>query len=1170
MERGVFALCCVLGLSLARASPALILGGPDGGAIEADRDADPDADADLLLLGVRIERELLDDVMPAYRRQGALLLPLSALVQLLELDIDVDLRRAVAAGTISGQPFRLDAADLRVKFGDSERPLTGAVERHADDLYVGLDLLELWLPAELVADERAALLTLWPRQPLPSRLRREREQRATFLGGGDHESVDAGARVAVPYRLFDAPFADLTMRATIGDAPGSNTMNHTALLSGDLLGLESLLFVSGTRSDPFAQARLSLGRRDPDHRLLGPLRASELVLGESFHPGIELVTAARSGPGILLSNFPLGYVSRFDQQSFVGELPPGWEVELYRGVELLAYRSSRADGRYEIRDVPLLFGTNRFRLVFYGPYGERREITETYEVGRSQTPPGRLRYRLSANDPETAAPRGHLELSYGIARSLSLSFSGAAIEVGGSEDAKESRGYYQAGLRGTLGRWFTTLDFAGDDAGGSAVQGRVQTRLGQLGLSLEQSFFSSYTSEAFPSPQGELESRTLLRLDGGVPMFGRRRLPLSLRLRHDRLAAGGSYSEIGARLSTSRRGLFVSNELQWSATDLGVARSERGDGRLLLSRYGSGLALRGELAYALAPAVEPTEVSLTAERRLARSFTLSLGARHSLATEETHYLVEGAKRKGAFGFGVLLDFSEGSGLRATASFSVGVAPDPFSQRWYTDAQPVAAMGALAVRAFLDTDADGVQDPGEPPLAGVGFTVDGVPRAERTDESGLLLLPRVPVHRETAVRVQPATLEDPLHVPAREALRLVPRIGRTAVLDFPVLSTGEITGTARFEENGDWRAASNLSLQLVDAGGGVIAETRTAYDGFYDFTLVPPGRYTLRLDPDQPVVTSTGLAGRTVEVPAGGAILDGVDLGIPVPSGGGEGEGLAVAVAEWAPAGTAEPATPLDPATRGESPVTRSSRRPVRDETIPAAVTSIPLALASGEPAPFAPLEPARPTPVRGAPGRGAAGRGGRALAFVSPDWQTRGASYGVQVGSFRERGRAIAAAAECARSLTMPCDVVQVELSSLGLWHRVVAGRLATSAEAWELRRRIDDGTIGSVVQVLPPPRPPAERAAGLAAGSDASARYSVQVASFQELAAARRLATELRRETAMDSTVVTVDLGEKGIWHRVLVGAFATRSEARALDRRLANVEGAGSGLVVRAASAQ
>ena len=56
----------------------------------------------------------------------------------------------------------------------------------------------------------------------------------------------------------------------------------------------------------------------------------------------------------------------------------GWDAELYRNGQLLAFAENRADGRYEFIDVPLLYGQNRFEVVLYGPQGQ---ITARCEVG---------------------------------------------------------------------------------------------------------------------------------------------------------------------------------------------------------------------------------------------------------------------------------------------------------------------------------------------------------------------------------------------------------------------------------------------------------------------------------------------------------------------------------------------------------------------------------------------------------------------------------------------------------------------------------------------------------------------------------------------------------------------------------------------------------------------
>ena len=72
------------------------------------------------------------------------------------------------------------------------------------------------------------------------------------------------------------------------------------------------------------------------------------------------------------------------------------------------------------------------------------------------------------------------------------------------------------------------------------------------------------------------------------------------------------------------------------------------------------------------------------------------------------------------------------------------------------------------------------------------------------------------------------------------------------------------------------------MQLLDTNGELVKEVETAYDGFFLFDFVTPGRYTLRVDPDQ-------MARLQLEVPpvrdvvvADGEILNGMDFQIHGP------------------------------------------------------------------------------------------------------------------------------------------------------------------------------------------------------------------------------------------------------------------------------------------------
>jgi hypothetical protein len=80
-----------------------------------------------------------------------------------------------------------------------------------------------------------------------------------------------------------------------------------------------------------------------------------------------------------------------------------------------------------------------------------------------------------------------------------------------------------------------------------------------------------------------------------------------------------------------------------------------------------------------------------------------------------------------------------------------------------------------------------------------------------------------------------------------------------IVDFPVIVTGEITGTVTRNE----RPAPSVCLELVAANGTVIKTATAAYDGFYNFAGIRPGTYSVRVNGAEPR-TVTISAGHTFE------------------------------------------------------------------------------------------------------------------------------------------------------------------------------------------------------------------------------------------------------------------------------------------------------------------
>jgi hypothetical protein len=211
------------------------------------------------------------------------------------------------------------------------------------------------------------------------------------------------------------------------------------------------------------------------------------------------------------------------------------------------------------------------------------------------------------------------------------------------------------------------------------------------------------------------------------------------------------------------------------------------------------------------------------------------------------------------------------------NLSSGLRLDPAVGPLSPHSAPQAGSGVVVARVFLDRNRDGHWDAGEPPIEGAGVGVDGG-EALSTTGLGLAVLTNLTGYAPVSLMLFPDSLTDPLWMPRRQGAQVVPRPGRTMTVDFPVVTVGEVNGTVYLRRGGKPRELAGVELALTDGEGRVVKTTRSAYDGFYTFTQLPPGTYRLRVPPEQ--FTTRHLAppiARDIIIGPDGNMLDGLDF-----------------------------------------------------------------------------------------------------------------------------------------------------------------------------------------------------------------------------------------------------------------------------------------------------
>jgi hypothetical protein len=842
------------------------------------------SELNLLLLEVRLDGSLLADTLTAYEVGSDILLPLGEMARLLTMGITLDPAKRSAAGFVlrEDQPFRLEMGASSVTLpGGREAVDPAGILWLDNDLYVSARQLQRWWPVDLALNLSALSLQVVPREMLPiqARLARERDAARLRLRGGAYQ--DPGFPRAQPdYRWVDVPFIDQTLGVqTSRDSNGQSRtdMTYNAFITGDLLGMEASMFVTGTQNQSYQnsnpQARLTLSRNDPDAGLLGPLNARSVAIGNVALPALNnVVRAIGGGNGLVVSNRPINQPSSYGLHTLRGDLPPGWDVTLYFNDALIAFQQSRPDGLYQFADQPLVFGNNEFRLVFNGPLGQRRIEREAFLLDDTLTKPGNFYYTAGGQRGDDGSDRQTFQADFGLADSVAATAGLVSIDLG---FGTEARHYSNVGLRASTLGMLLSADHVTATSGGSLTEVSVRTRVGRYSVDLTHTELSQFSSDFFAASSDPLTQRTRARVSGSMLFNNGLALPFGLDVFREVTAAGLSSVNAQGRLSLNLQNTNYTNALNLQTYDGRRTTS----GALQVYRRMAGIGLSSQLAYTLEPDSRLSSVAIMADKNLTPASRLSIGLLQSMTPGVTTVSAGYNRNFGSFGMGVNARYSSNGEVGIGVQLFMAIGRDPRSGNWARNWQPMAAAGAVSARAFVDNNMNGRFDAGDSPVEGAGFILNGGSRHPvRTNADGVAYMSHMTPRQFADVAIDTGTLEDPQWQAATPGVRVLPRPGKVVLVDFPVVMTSEIDGTVYLEEAGKTRGIGNALLELVNERGEVVASQRSAADGYYIVPAVKPGRYTLRLAAEQ--LRSLGLEAnqsQPINMKADGDYINGIDF-----------------------------------------------------------------------------------------------------------------------------------------------------------------------------------------------------------------------------------------------------------------------------------------------------
>ena len=779
-----------------------------------------------VVIDLRVGR-MTGTTVQGYRVRSEVLLPLSQFFQLVEirhrLTPDGRLEATVDPGN---RRIVIDPRSDSMQYGDRRVRIEREFIRfESPELYVGSERLGDLLGVMFAVDWSDLTATVIDPSSLPiaRRLRREAAREAYLRHpNGVRPDVTLGLQrpswdgVVVDYSLF-SPSTDPLAGSTYGFGLGADVGGGSLEMLAQSVG-------------PAEQGQLRI-----DASWTGVWRENrwvkQLRLGDVASTGPR----SRALEGVSITNAPFVRPSLIGSLRYAGSLEPGWSVEAYRAGDLVAYDSADASGGFSIA-LPVRYGENPVDFVAYGPFGEIREFNRTYRVLSELLPARRFEYGLAGGRcPQPSFicnATANLDLRYGATARWTVQggldefwrdslpdrmHPYAALVGNPSNDWAIQGEVVGAGLvRGAL-RYEPSVDlrlegeyvhFTRDSASVLAVPGRrAQWTI--------TGFLRPKTSHGFFFFDGRFE-----RVSTAAGVLTRTRLGASLQtdemrlLPYVRTEHGESNREfVGLAtfvLPRPRWGRFLSQTLLRTNAEI-----ERQAGLVSWSAFAARPLTRGVRVEVGANWLRGT-AGLT--------YTLTVTSYFSALRAVTSVIAPPGQPVGA------TQFLQGSVLWDRRTGRLGVAPGPSLER-----------SGLSGRVFMDLNANGIRDPGEPAVANARLQVGSL--STRTDSSGAYRIWDLVPFEPVIVSLDSVSLDSPLLVPLFARTSIVPGPNRFRSLDIPVVAAGVIEG--RVVRNG--AGVGGVTLILTERRNGGRRTLVTFNDGAFYLMGVKPGDYELAVE-----------------------------------------------------------------------------------------------------------------------------------------------------------------------------------------------------------------------------------------------------------------------------------------------------------------------------------
>ena len=563
----------------------------------------------------------------------------------------------------------------------------------------------------------------------------------------------------------------------------------------------------------------------------------QITLGTIFTPTIATTYAPITG--IQISNTPSNFRRSFGTYTISDKTEPGWTVELYMNNVLVNYTKADASGFFTF-EVPLVYGNSEVKLKHYGPWGEVRTSEKQILIPFNFLPKNQYEYTFTSgiiqDEDHTSLTRAII--NYGLTRRVTI---GAGVEMLSTVNGGKPMPFINTSIR--LG---SNMLFSGEHVSGIISRGIFSYNLpSNIRLELNYSKYEKNQTairSGKNSSNNYLEERKLVAI---VPIKTKLFSSFTRLTLNQLVLPTTTFNTAELMISSIIANLSVNLATNMSYTD--PAQKIFTSNLSATTRLPKGIRFTPLVQY---------DYTLHNFLRLRSEFEKNITTKGFLNFTFERDLV---KKENYYSIGFRYNFSftqfsffgrkTSDNITVTEAVNGSLLYNQDSKKFITSSQNNVGRGGFIIQPFLDVNANGKKDKGEPKVNSLGIKVNAGRTVLNIKDSNYNVV-GLEAYNSYYINVEKDAFDNIAWKVKNPSIKAIVEPNHLKLIEVPILVMGEVSGKVNLQNSQGNKGIGRIIVNIYNSNDVFITRILTESDGYFSYLGLTPGNYYLEVDENQ--------------------------------------------------------------------------------------------------------------------------------------------------------------------------------------------------------------------------------------------------------------------------------------------------------------------------------